>query len=86
MNIQSIGLLKRFVSLKIFMKLLRELLRGFTLMISHILGSLRMRFLNYSHQILSSYECRTHLKFFEMIKTISSFFLREYMDVSSTCM
>jgi len=70
--------------LNIFMKLHRELLQGFTLMIYLILGSLRMIFFKYSHQIVSIYECITNLKIFKMIKTISSFFLWEDIDVSST--
>ena len=33
-----------------------------------------------------SYQCKTHLKFFDMIKTVSSFFLLEDMDASIICM
>jgi hypothetical protein len=42
-------------------------------MISHILGFLSVIFLDFSYQIIFSIKCKTLLKFFEMIKTISRF-------------
>jgi len=69
-----------------FMKFHIGLLWGMDLMISEILGSLSMGFLGYAHQIIFSFECKTHLKFSEMINTISFFFLWEYMFASSVCM
>jgi hypothetical protein len=56
-------------------KLHRELLHGINLMNYHTSVFFSMRFLDYAHQIIFSFECNTHLKFSEMINTISHFFL-----------